>query len=79
MVPTVEFPPVTPPTCHVTEESELPDRVAANCWVAPSPKSMMTGEIETLMPEVRFTLALAMQFSFLCEMAVTVTVVGFGA
>ena len=35
MVPTVELPPVTPPTCHVTTVFEVFSTVAVNACVPP--------------------------------------------
>ncbi len=36
IVPTVEFPPDTPSTDHVTDVFEEPVTVAVNCWEAPT-------------------------------------------
>ena len=44
IVPTVAFPPVTPPTCHVTEVLVVFDSVAANGCVEPAATVAEVGE-----------------------------------
>ena len=48
MVPNVEFPPVTPFTCHVTEVFVVLVRVAVNCLVFLTRTLALVGEM--LMP-----------------------------
>jgi hypothetical protein len=42
MVPTVEFPPLWPLTCHVNDMSEYPETSAVNCRVLPSATTVVT-------------------------------------
>ena len=55
MVPSVEFPPTTPPTSQVTVASCSPVTVAWNTWVSPSATVATVGEIETPTMETIFT------------------------
>ena len=78
IVPFVEFPPVTPPTCQVTSVFEFPVTAALNCCVCPSCRFTTAGETNTVIPETIETLALARYVVLACEITVTVTVLGFG-
>jgi hypothetical protein len=48
IVPTLEFPPVTPFTVHVTPVFVLPDTVAVNCCVFPADSVAEVGDTDTL-------------------------------
>lgn len=48
MVPLLEFPPVVPFTCQVTEVLEVFSTVAVNCWVPAAGSDVVVGETETL-------------------------------
>src|SRR5713101_7416141 len=77
IVPTVEFPPVTPFTCHVTAVLLLPVTVAVNCCVVLTTTDALVGEMLTP-TVVRVTVALADLVVSACDTAVTVTVFGLG-
>jgi hypothetical protein len=49
IVPTVEFPPVTPLTCHVTAVLVVPVTVAANCCELPALTFAEVGDTVTVM------------------------------
>ena len=47
IVPTVEFPPTTPPTSQITAVFLVPETVAVNCWDRPTCTLVLLGEIDT--------------------------------
>lgn len=57
MVPTVEFPPAVPFTCHVTALLVAFVTVAMNCCSAPAPSVAEVGEIATITEGVLLLLA----------------------
>ena len=73
MVPTVEFPPVTPSTDQVIVGFAWPLTVAVNCWVAPVIITALVGEMATP-AAVTVTVALALLVVSAALVAVTVWV-----
>src|SRR5579864_1125259 len=73
MVPTVEFPPVTPSTDQVIVGFACPLTVAVNCWVAPVIIIAFAGEMASPVA-VTVTVALALLVPSAALVAVTVCV-----
>src|SRR5436305_2062177 len=75
MVPTVEFPPVTPSTDQVIVGFACPLTVAVNCWVAPVIRTAFAGEMATPAGvAATVTVALALFVASAALVAVTVCV-----
>ena len=73
MVPTVEFPPVTPSTDQVIVGFACPLTVAVNCWVVPAIITAFAGEMANS-AAVTVTVAMALLVASAALVAVTVCV-----
>lgn len=81
MNPTAWLPPAIPFTSQVTDELAAPFTVAVNCWVAKLATLAVLGNTLTVLaPVVAVTVTLADPdlVESACEIAVTLTVAGFG-
>jgi hypothetical protein len=79
MVPTVEFPPATPFTCHVTAVFDVLPTVAVNVCEPETVTVALAGLTETVIMGVTVTCAEADFVVSAADTAVTVTVAGDGA
>jgi hypothetical protein len=78
MVPTVEFPPVTPLTLQVTVVFDDPVTVEPNCWVVAIASVAVAGETMTETPLTTVTMAWADVVVSATLVATTVTFAGEG-
>ena len=76
IVPTVLFPPVKPFTDQVTAVFVVPLTVAENCWVWPTSRDALVGDIPTEMGEAIVTVASADAVETAALTAATVTADG---
>jgi len=72
MVPSDEFPPLTPSTDHVTTGLFAPTTVAVNCWVPPRLKPTEVGDIAMLPCTVTVAVALLVPSATLVAVIVCV-------
>lgn len=78
-MPTVALPPATPFTAHVTGVVVLPETIVLNCSVLPRTRLTVIGiTVRELDSATRLTFAEALKVVSACEIAMIVTVVGFG-